>query len=106
MKLNNAVKMLAKAAGSVEQDGDLFRGVVGEYVVSFNRCSANGCTGPDVVVDHAQGFHICRKGLKADPQTDYYPGTWCGTLTQAVRLARLWSGNLADALAHRDHAAN
>lgn len=80
MRLTNAIKKLSKY-GQVQQNGGEFYTVINGQVVSFR---ANGRIETDTI---AICFHVRRVGDNSDAMTDYFPGTFTGNLTGALRLA-------------------
>jgi hypothetical protein len=81
MKLTNAIKKLEKVSeNGVNKEGQIYSGVINGNVVSFSQ---NGRE------DSAVCFHIKAVGEKSDSMTDYFPGTFCNNLSQAIRLAAM-----------------
>lgn len=81
MKLSNAIKKLEKVSeNGVKQDGQIYSGLINGQVVSFSQ---NGRE------DSAVCFHVKAVGEKSDSMTDYFPGSFCDNLSQAIRLAQV-----------------
>ena len=80
MKLENAIKKLSKF-GKVENVGSLYFAKINNSIVEFMR---NGS------IDAGYNITCIRMRLASDcddSMTDYCAGTWCKTLTQAIKMA-------------------
>lgn len=80
MKLENAIKKLSNVT-RVQQNGNQFWGELNRYVVEF---CVNGRIEDDRDI---VCIRIRSKKDKDDSMTDYCAGTWCDSLTQAIRMA-------------------
>ena len=77
MKLANAIKKLA-TVGEVTQSGAKYSATSGNYVVSFYANRDNTA---------ATGFKVTHIKAMDDHSSDYFAGTYCQNLTQAIKLA-------------------
>lgn len=79
MQVQNAIKKLEKAGFSVYNEGNVFRANKGGYdEVQFRK---NGGDSSEVVC-----IEVRRIGAKDDVMTDYFAGTWCDNITQAISI--------------------
>ena len=80
MKLTNAIKKLSKF-GEVQQNGQLFWVQKNQKVIEF---MANGKINNNTNITC---IRVRYAKDEDDTMTDYFSGTWCDNLTQAIRLA-------------------
>ena len=80
MKLENAIKKLSKF-GKVENAGALYFAKINNSIVEFMR---NGPIEADYGITC---IRIRSVRDNDDLMTDYFAGTWCKTLTQAIKMA-------------------
>lgn len=78
MKIENALKKLDKAGFIVSQNGMFFHANKKGSNHEINFISNEG---------GVQCINVKHCLEKADFLTDYFPGTWCDSITQAIKLA-------------------
>lgn len=75
-------------------EGGQRSGTVGRYTIEY---FGNGGSSP---AHSATNFYVKRIGAQDDPLTDYFAGSFCKTLTAAIRRAQSWTADWV-----RDEAA-
>ena len=80
MQVQNAVKKLEKAGFTVSsQSPNAFRAYKGgRSEINFRK---NGGDSTEVVC-----IEVRTVGAKDDSMTDYFAGTWCDNITQAIKI--------------------
>jgi hypothetical protein len=81
MLVTNAKKMLSKH-GQLHNSGTRYWIHIGPYEVSF-LVNGREEPGADITCEHVK-----RIGAESDPCSDYHPGSYFDSLTQAIKYAK------------------
>ena len=81
MKLSNAINKLGKYGKVQKDETGLYWIAYKGYIVSFRANGDYDDPNPSIVCEHTQRYEE-----KADSQTDYFPGSYWDSLTQAIKI--------------------